>query len=50
MLVGLKTAAAAPDTMLILDAIEGQLIVAPDQKTVVEYRLRMETEEKQAKV
>ncbi|MGD8447267.1 MAG: phosphoenolpyruvate--protein phosphotransferase, partial [Desulfobacterales bacterium] len=50
MLVGLRTVAAKPDTTAILDAVEGQLIVAPKQKTVADYRLRMETEEKQAKL
>jgi phosphotransferase system enzyme I (PtsI) len=50
MLVGLKSVAARPDAMVILNAVEGQLIVSPDQKTVAKYRLRMESEEKQAKV
>ena len=50
MLVGLKSVAAKPDTMVILNAVDGQLIVSPDQKTVAEYHLRIETEEKQAEV
>jgi phosphotransferase system enzyme I (PtsI) len=50
MLVGLKSVAAEPDTMVILNAVEGQLIFSPDQKTVADYRLRIETEEKQAKL
>ncbi|MBT8369106.1 MAG: phosphoenolpyruvate--protein phosphotransferase [Deltaproteobacteria bacterium] len=49
MLVGLTTVTAEPDTLVILDAVEGQLIVAPDQETEANYRRRMETEEKQAK-
>ena len=48
MLIGLQTAVAKPDTTVILDAVEGRLIVAPDELTVAEYRRQMEAEEKQA--
>jgi phosphotransferase system enzyme I (PtsI) len=46
MLVGLKTAGAKPETPVIVDAVEGRLIIAPDQQTVNDYRRRMVTEEK----
>jgi phosphotransferase system enzyme I (PtsI) len=49
MLVGLKTVSAEPHTLMILDANEGRLIVAPDEVTVATYRQRLETEDKQAK-
>jgi phosphotransferase system enzyme I (PtsI) len=50
MLVGLNTATAKPDTLAILDAVDGQLILAPDQVTVNTYRRRMEAEERQSTV
>lgn len=50
MLVGLKTVAVEAGTTVILDAVEGRLISSPDQETIADYRRRMETEEKQAKV
>ncbi|CAB1059205.1 Phosphoenolpyruvate-protein phosphotransferase of PTS system (EC [Olavius sp. associated proteobacterium Delta 1] len=49
MLVGLATVTAKADTPAILDAVEGQLIVAPDQETVANYQRRLESEEKQGK-
>ena len=49
MLVDLKTVSAEPDTLVILDANDGQLLVAPNQGIVATYRRRMETEQKQAR-
>ena len=49
MLIGLKTEAAKPDATVIIDAVKGRLIVAPDQGTVAEYRRQMEAAEKLAK-
>ena len=49
MLVGLETVTAKPDTLMILDAVDGQLIVTPDQETVQNYLRRKITEEKRAK-
>ncbi len=48
MLIGLKTVTAKPDTLVILDAVDGQVIVSPDQKTVDNYRRRKLTAEKRA--
>lgn len=49
MLIGLESLSAEPDTTVILDAIEGQLIVSPDHKTIVDYRRKIENEKEQAK-
>ena len=49
MLVDLKAVSAEPDTLIILDANDGQLIVAPDEVTVATYRRRLETEEKKTR-
>jgi len=48
MLVGLKTAAVKTDTTVILDAVEGRLISAPNQETLTNYRQRIEAEEQLA--
>lgn len=49
MLVGLETVTAKPDTLVVLDAIKGQLIAKPDRETIANYRRQMQIEENQAK-
>ncbi len=48
MLVGLPTVAAEPGTPVIVDALEGRLIQAPDADTLADYRRRMAQEEARA--
>jgi phosphotransferase system enzyme I (PtsI) len=48
MLVGLETVETPSDTMAILDAIKGQLIVSPDKKAIAACRQQIETETSQA--